>query len=47
MDDKERKMKDDKTFAMFFNGSPRKNWNMAKMLDAVPAFVEQCRITWK
>ena len=27
-------MKDNKSFAMFFNGSPRKNWNTAKMLEA-------------
>lgn len=27
-------MKDGKLFAMFFNGSPRKNWNTAKMLAA-------------
>ena len=27
-------MKDGKTFAMFFNASPRKNWNTAKMLES-------------
>ncbi len=27
-------MKDGKIFAMFFNASPRKNWNTAKMLEA-------------
>ncbi len=27
-------MKDNKPFAMFFNASPRKGWNTAKMLEA-------------
>ena len=27
-------MKDNRPFAMFFNGSPRKGWNTAKMLEA-------------
>ena len=27
-------MKDGKMFAMFFNASPRKGWNTAKMLEA-------------
>ena len=31
----------DKLFAMFFNASPRKNWNTAKMLDAAKAGAEE------
>ena len=27
-------MRNGKTFAMFFNASPRKSWNTAKMLEA-------------
>ena len=30
-------MKDNKPFAMFFNASPRKEWNTAKMLEAAKA----------
>ena len=30
-------MKDGKMFAMFFNASPRKGWNTAKMLEAAKA----------
>ena len=30
-------MKNDKPFAMFFNASPRKGWNTAKMLEAAAA----------
>jgi len=29
-----------KTFAMFFNASPRKNWNTHKMLEAARAGAE-------
>ena len=34
-------MIDNKFFAMFFNASPRKNWNTAKMLDAAKAGAEE------
>ncbi len=30
-----------KTFAMFFNASPRKNWNTHKMLEAARAGAEE------
>ena len=30
-------MKDNKPFAMFFNASPRKGWNAAKVLEAAKA----------
>ena len=30
-----------KTFAMFFNASPRKNWNTYKMLEAAKAGAEE------
>ena len=33
-------MKDNKPFAMFFNGSPRKNWNTYKMLESARAGAE-------
>ena len=32
-------MKDNKPFAMFFNASPRKNWNTYKMLETAIVFV--------
>ena len=35
------KMKDNKPFAMFFNASPRKGWNTAKMLEATKAGAEK------
>ncbi len=34
-------MKDGRPFAMFFNASPRKGWNTAKMLDAAKAGAEE------
>ena len=34
-------MQNDKPFAMFFNASPRKGWNTAKMLDAAKAGAEE------
>ena len=34
-------MKDGKMFAMFFNASPRKGWNTAKMLEAAKAGAEE------
>ena len=33
-------MIDNKPFAMFFNGSPRKNWNTSKMLESARAGAE-------
>ena len=33
-------MLNDKPFAMFFNASPRKGWNTAKMLEAAKAGAE-------
>ena len=35
------KMIDNKPFAMFFNASPRKNWNTHKMLEAAKAGAEE------
>ncbi len=34
-------MTDNKPFAMFFNASPRKNWNTYKMLEAAKAGAEE------
>ena len=34
-------MIDNKPFAMFFNASPRKNWNTHKMLEAAKAGAEE------
>ena len=34
-------MKDGKMFAMFFNASPCKGWNTAKMLEAAKAGAEE------
>ena len=34
-------MKDGKMFAMFFNASPRRGWNTAKMLEAAKAGSEE------
>ena len=34
-------MKDGKIFAMFFNASPRKGWNTAKMLEAAKVGAEE------
>ena len=38
-------MKDGKTFAMFFNASPRKNWNTYKMLEAAKVGAEEAGAT--
>ena len=34
-------MPNNKPFAMFFNASPRKGWNTAKMLEAAKAGAEE------
>ena len=35
-------MTNSKPFAMFFNASPRKGWNTAKMLEAAKAGASRC-----
>ena len=35
-------MKDGKMFAMFFNASPRRGWNTAKMLETANIFTMNC-----
>ena len=37
-------MKDGKILAMFFNASPRKGWNTAKMLEAAKAGTPRCTL---
>ena len=39
--ERKTKMIDNKPFAMFFNASPRKNWNTYKMLEAAKAGAEE------